>query len=207
MWRRRGVCASLDREARRWTHCISTCISACVSPSSHAFSVGDLVLGSEQEEDPEHRQVLDGIFFGIKEGSQELVIGTLAGCVVCRIVTRWPREDAADPVFHNSIRGTSWKLLSDDELREPREPREPLRIDVHPVHAHPSHVACTSEIQSSCPDTYTPGCIGCAAAMTQGPSRDHTEQCSARFIKAMSSDVALIVRVRDAHNPLRQNQT
>ena len=97
--------------------------------------MGDLVLGSEQEEDPEHRQVLDGIFFGIKEGSQELVIGTLAGCVVCRIVTRWPREDAADPVFHSSIRGTPWKLLSDDELREPREPREPLRIDVRPVHA------------------------------------------------------------------------
>ena len=41
--------------------------------------------------------------------------------------------------------------------------------------------------------------IGCEAAMTQGPSRDHTEQCRARIVKAMSSDVAVSVRVRDAH--------
>ena len=34
--------------------------------------------------------------------------------------------------------------------------------------------------------------------MTQGPSRGHTEQCGARIIEAMSSDVALSVRVRDA---------
>ena len=33
---------------------------------------------------------------------------------------------------------------------------------------------------------YLPGCIGCEAAMTQGLSRDHTEQCRARIITAMS---------------------
>ena len=32
-------------------------------------------------------------------------MGTPAGCVVCRTVKRRPREDAADPVFFNSIRG------------------------------------------------------------------------------------------------------
>ena len=45
---------------------------------------------------------------------------------------------------------------------------------------------------------YTPGCIGCEAAMTQGPSRDHTEQCRTRIIPAMSSDVDLSARVREA---------
>ena len=34
--------------------------------------------------------------------------------------------------------------------------------------------------------------------MTQGPSRDHTEQYRTQIIKAMSSDVALSVRVTDA---------
>ena len=54
-------------------------------------------------------------------------------CWLCffRTVKRRPPEDAADPVFFNSIRGTPRRLLPDDEPREPREPREqPLRIDV-----------------------------------------------------------------------------
>ena len=43
-----------------------------------------------------------------------------------------------------------------------------------------------------------PACIGCEAAMTQGPSRDHTEQCRTRIIQAISSDVDLSERVREA---------
>ena len=43
----------------------------------------------------------------------------------------------------------------------------------------------------------TPCCIGCQVAMTQSPSRVHTERCS--MLVAMSSDVALCVRVREAH--------
>ena len=46
---------------------------------------------------------------------------------------------------------------------------------------------------------YIPGCIGCEAAMTQGPSRDHTEQCRTRIIQAMSSDADLSARVREAY--------
>ena len=41
----------------------------------------DIVLG-EQEEDSDHGQVLDGVFLGIKEGSEEFIVGTLAGGVV-----------------------------------------------------------------------------------------------------------------------------
>ena len=40
------------RDGRPWTHCIPTWMSACVSPTGHACSMGrrDLILGSEQEE-------------------------------------------------------------------------------------------------------------------------------------------------------------
>ena len=80
---------------------------------------------------------LNGIFLCIKEGSAEFIVRTPVGCVVCRTVKRRPREDAADPVFFNSIRGTPRRLLPDDEPREPKEPREqPLRIDVRPVHTN-----------------------------------------------------------------------
>ena len=71
----------------------------------------------------------------MKEGSEKFIIGTFAGCVTCKTVKRRLREDAADPVFLNSFRGTPRRLLPDDDPREPREPREqPLRIDVRAVH-------------------------------------------------------------------------
>ena len=77
---------------------------------------------------------LDGVFLGIKDGSEEFIVVTLAGCVVCRTVERRLHEDAADPVFFHSICGTSRRLLPDDVPREPRAPKEqPLRIDVRPV--------------------------------------------------------------------------
>ena len=31
---------------------------------------------------------LDGVFLGIKEGSEEFIVGTPAGCVVCRTVKK-----------------------------------------------------------------------------------------------------------------------
>ena len=111
---------------------------------------------------------------------EEFVVGTLAGCVEFRTVKRRPREDAADLVFFNSIRGTPGRLVPDDEPREPREPREqPLRIDVPPVHADlppPTSTEPTSTeptmprrvyIRKSVELARYPGCIGCEAAMTQ----------------------------------------
>ena len=53
-----------------------------------------------------------------------------AGCVECRTVETRPREDAADPVIFNGIRGTPRRLVPYDEPRDPREPRDqPLRVD------------------------------------------------------------------------------
>ena len=52
---------------------------------------------------------------------------------------------------------------------------------------------------------YTPGHIGCEAAMIQGPSLDHTEQCRTRIIQAMSSDVDFSARVREAHERMSRS--
>ena len=62
----------------------------------------------------------------------------------------------------------------------------------------PSHVECTFETQLSWLDTGTPlDASAVKAAITQVPSRDHTEQCRTRIIQAMSSDVDL--SAREAH--------
>ena len=118
-------------------------------------------LGASKKKVQITDKFLDGIFLGIKEGSEEFTVGTPAGCVVCRTVKRRRRVDAADM----GIRGTPRRLLPDDEAREPRVSREqPLRIGVRPVHTdfpppintnHPSRVECTSETQSSWPDMGT----------------------------------------------------
>ena len=162
----------------------------------------DLVLGSGQEEGSDHRQVFGRCLLGIEEGFEEFIVVTPAGCEVWRTFKRRPREDAADPVFFNSIRGTPRSLLPDDEPREPREPREqPLRIDVRPVHtdlpppintelAKPRRVYVRISVEVArygC----TPGCIGCEAAMTQGTvsggrwsRRTGTAPRSLRFVEA-----------------------
>ena len=97
-----------------------------------------------------------------------------------------------------------------DEPRENREPREqPLRIDVRPVHTDilppinteppkPRRVYIRNSVELA-RYGYTPGCIGCEAPMTQRPSRDHTEQCRTRIIQAISSNVDLSARLREAH--------
>ena len=153
--------------------------SASVSSTSHAHSMGreDLVFGGKEEEGD---KFLDSIFCGIKEGPEEFIIGTLAWCVVRRHVKRRSREDAADPVFFNSIRWTLKRLLPDDEPRGPRE--RPSRVDVRPVHTDlpppinrepikPRQVYIRNSVELA---RYARGCVGCDAAKIQGPSRDHT---------------------------------
>ena len=111
------------REKVRWAHCISTCISACFSPRV-LLAAWEKILFLEASK-KEVQITVDGIFLGHQ----------IKFCAVCRIVKRRPREDAADPVFFNSIRGTPKRLLPDDDPGEPREPREqPLQIDVRLVH-------------------------------------------------------------------------
>ena len=124
-------------EGRRWVHSnvhFSTCLIR--EPCLPRGETRLLCLEASKNKIHITDKILDGIFLGIKEGSEEFVVWALAGCVVCRTVKRRAREDAADRVFFNNIRGTLWRPVPDDEPREPREPREqPLRIDVRRVHA------------------------------------------------------------------------
>ena len=86
--------------------------------------------------------------------------------------------------------------MPDDEPREPRESRgQPLRIDVRLVHADLPPPISTEpskpggeNIRNSVElarNGYTLGLL--------------VKQCRARIVKAMSLDVALSVRLRDAH--------
>ena len=93
-------------ERRRWAHCIPTFISACVSHTRHAWIEQILYLEASKKEIQITDQFLDGIFLGITKGSEEFIVGTPAGCVVCRTVKRHPREDAADLVSFTSTRRT-----------------------------------------------------------------------------------------------------
>ena len=96
-----------------------------------------------------------GIFLGIKEGSDEFIVGTPAGCVVCRNVKRRLREDAADTVFFNSIRGTP-RDFCQTSRENPESQESNCCESMHVLciqtfifqstRDQPSHVECVSEI-------------------------------------------------------------
>ena len=90
------------------------------------------VLGSEQEEDSDHGHVFGPyLFWASRKALRNSLWEHLVVVWYAEVSKRRLREDAADPISFNSIRGTPRRWLPDDEPREPREPREqPLRIDV-----------------------------------------------------------------------------
>ena len=114
----------------------------------------------------------DGIFLGIKDGTEELIVGTPTGCKICRSVKRRSRADAADPVFFNSVRGTPWCLVPDDAVREPRMPTQfdvrPASVELPPRivtadHSGPRRVYIRAAVELA-RYGYTPNCAGCEAA-------------------------------------------
>ena len=150
----------------------------------------------------------DGIFLGIENGTEELIVVTPTGCKICRSVKRRSRADAADSVFFNSVRGTPWCLVPDDAVREPRVP---MQFDVRPAsvelpprivaadHSGPRRVYIRAAVELA-RYGYTPNCAGCEAAEVgiPGSARPHTEECRARITQAMSKDEGLSSRVREA---------
>ena len=154
----------------------------------------------------------DGIFLGIKDGSEELIVGTPSGCKICRSVKRRSREDAADPVFFNSVRGTPWCLVPDDTVLEPRVPTQfdvrPTNVELPPRvvpsdHSGPRRVYIRAAVELS-RYGYTLNCAGCEASEAGGPGfvKPHTEECRARITQAMSEDEGLSSRVREASERL-----
>ena len=153
---------------------------------------------------------LDGVFLGIKEGSEEFIVGNT-------VLVVWYAELSKDGLGKTQ-QIQSFETASVEHSgdccqmtnRENTQNQENNRCELMCVlciltflfqstRNQPGHVECTSEIQSSWQDMGTlRGCIGCEAATTQGPSRDHTEQWRTRIIQAMSSDADLL-RTKECH--------
>ena len=191
------------RERCRWAHCIPTCTSVCVSPTSHACSMvrKDLVLGSEQEEDSDHRQVFERFSScASKEARRSSSRGHL--------LVAWFAEPSKDGLVKTlQIRSFSTAFLEHPgdccqmTSRENPEPGEqPLRFDVRPVRndlphpinnepAKPRRVYIRNSVElARC--GYTLGCIGCCIIRSSA-GREVTQ--------AMSSDADLSARGREAH--------
>ena len=66
-------------------HCVPTRFSAGIPSKSHAFALGEKMLYLEASKGKIQITdlFLNGIFLGIREGSQDFVAGAPAGCVVC----------------------------------------------------------------------------------------------------------------------------
>ena len=176
----RGVVADPEHVALAWcARCVGQKMSRTVKDADglsafqravqRAMERKDLVLGSEQEEGSDHRQVLGRC---LSWASKKVLRSSWKHLlVVCRIVERRPREDAADPVFFNTIRDCC-QMTS----RENPENQESNHCDLlyvlciltfllQSTRNQPSHVECTSEIQSSWPDMGAlVACIGCASS-------------------------------------------
>ena len=54
---------------------------------------------------------LPGLFLGLKEGSDELYVGTSAGVMRARSVKRMPEEQRADPEMVRGLKGVTWRPI------------------------------------------------------------------------------------------------
>ena len=139
---------------------------------SHAFRVGrkDLVLGSEHEDYPDHGQFfLKTVSSGITEGSEEFVVGTPAGCVVCRTVKSRGRSGLFQQHLWNT-QDTGARGRTTRTQRVKRRTVASLCTYVRPVHADlppistepamPRRVYIRNSVElARC--GYTLGCTGC----------------------------------------------
>ena len=104
----------------------------------------------------------NGIFLGVEDGSEELIIGTPSGCWVCRTI-----------------------VPDDEVIGEPVEPK--LCIDVLPVNtdlllpintepSKPRRVHIRNSIELA-RHRYTLGCLGCEAAVNAIPGSSRYHSC------------------------------
>ena len=141
----------------------------------------------------------DGIWLGVRLGTEEYLIGTPTGVFKARSVRRKPIESRWDYAQVRSIMGVPWKPYSfteSDQLRvslpempDPVEPEERSRTE------DPAPQRIRIEKRDLEKLGYTPGCPGCYAAKHRRPHRAHTDHCRARIQQAMTEDPLLRRRV------------
>ena len=150
----------------------------------------------------------DGIWLGIRLGSEEYLIGTPSGVFKARSIRRKPLESRWDHSQVSAIMGTPWKpynFTEDDKLRVsmPVIP-DPTEVTERAVPEDPAPKRIRIERRDLERLGYTPGCQGCYSAKHRKQHRSHTDHCRVRISQAMSEDPLLRRRVEAAEE--RENR-
>ena len=152
---------------------------------------------------------IPGIFLGLVDRSDEVIIGNADGVFHARSFRRLPPSEAHDAELLQSIKGLPWDLTRKTVGR--RADEIPLRIVANPVTRAQDlpvplpepevkrkrvYIRADVELQKY---GYTPQCAGCDAAKTgEIPARPHSEACRSRITRAMEQDEAGQVRITEA---------
>ena len=134
----------------------------------------------------------DGIWLGIRLGTEEHVVGNASGVFKARSIRRKPSESRWDPKQIADVMGTPWKpynLTESDSLRVslPEMQEVPLPVE-RTVAEDQSPKMVTIERRDLERLGYTPSCPGCYAARNNRPYRAHTDHCRQRIQRAMMED-------------------
>ena len=135
----------------------------------------------------------EGIFLGLKDGSEEAAIGTPTGCVYARTVRRMTKEEAGDPVLFNSVVGSPWELkpvvgaqrrithldvqaTTDAALLPPPPPSATETKAFAPRRVYMRQAV---EVKKYGPTDLCPGCTAVAVGAIGAP---HSEECRRRIL-------------------------
>ena len=150
----------------------------------------------------------DGIWLGVRLGTEEYLVGTSSGILKVRSVKRKPIESRWDYRQVSAVMGTPWKpynFTDEDQLRiaipvmlDPIEPTERTQ----PEDPAPKRVLNYRKDLEKL--GYTPSCPGCYAAKHHRPHRVHTDHCRERIQQAMTEDPLLSRRIAAAQD--RENR-
>ena len=143
----------------------------------------------------------EGIFLGIKDESEIVVVGTPHGAVFARSIRRFPKEDSGDGMLFNSIKGVLWELQPGVERKIVNRVQLDVRAAIPGRQAPPLttgeqlprrvYIRRSVELARY---GYTDRCIGCQHARLGLKPADHSEECRARIVRHMTADVDLIQR-------------
>ena len=142
-----------------------------------------------------------GIYLGLVERSNMVLVGTPNGVVKVNCIKRLPMNQARDPELLKSIRGYPWRLTPGDVQNEPGEvPAMVASEPVVPEDELPPRLPREREAEVAPRRVYirrnvelrkygfTQGCRGCMAAETGNAPENHSEACRRRIESAMEAD-------------------
>ena len=176
------------------------------------FGESVLWLPQEYKDQPKlDSKFLEGNFIGVKEDTDELIIGTQHGIFISRSMKRRPLEQRWNPAAIKAIHGTPWKPYahtSDDALRSSLPantsvpPALPGGVPEHVVQPDAESVPRRLRIERRDLEKmgYTPGCPGCYSAKHRRPHRPHTERCRQTILQKMKALPEYAERLEAAQN-------